>query len=279
MKRHTLRQSLNICALTLASIVGAGGGRAFGQVISGTIARLPESSAAMAIGDGINEVHVSWSIHGSDKGWFYGAVFTGDSEVAHAVGATAVEDIFNASTFDFTGPTSAQIGPLCDASCDPDGAGEFIILRSYLGFYGVLRVDDIYLEDGQWYLDATWWFQRGHTAKFSPVACSVQLDSPSYSEGTPVNLSVKLSNTSTSAVPVELKVWLEVPGVGPLTISRGGADGSVVFPAGYAATKPPFTLFTVGAQHARGTYLLGCRLVHPVTGKTKAEDHDLIVVQ
>lgn len=280
MKRHTVRQSLIICVFGMAFIFGAGASNAFAQIISGTITHWKESSSAVAIGDGTNEVHAYWSAHGSDKGWFYGAVYTGDTDVAHAVGATAVDDIFNASMFDFTWPgISTHIGPLCDADCDPDRVGDFIVLRGHLGNWGVLRIDDIYLDGGEWYLDGTWWFQQNQTAKFSPVDCNVQLDQPTYSDGAPVNLSLKFSNSSTSAVPVEFKVWVEAPGITPLTITRGGADGAVVFPAGFTATPPPFTVFTVGAQHPRGTYRVGCRLVHPVTGKTKAQDQDLVAVE
>ena len=127
----------------------------------------------------------------------------------------------------------------------------------------------------------TWVVSEGATPRsflLSPAACSsIHRATP---KGTPVNLSGSNSlNTSTSAVPVELKVWLEVPGVGPLTISRGGADGSVAFPAGLvAATKPPFTLFTVELWGRARTYLLGCRLVHPVTGKTKGRRITICIV-
>lgn len=140
------------------------------EVITGTITDWPESGLVMAIGDGVNDVHAWWSISSSDEGWFYGSGFTGNSDVAHAVGVTDVRQITDASIYSYT---DEVIGPFCDADCDPDSVGEFIVWRNINGYYGVLRIDDIVVQDidaPEATLSGTWWFQTDGTPDFSAVS-------------------------------------------------------------------------------------------------------------
>jgi hypothetical protein len=109
------------------------------------------------------------------------------------------------------------------------------------------------------------------------------LNQTSYTNGQPVVVPVfrfanTSANTSTVAEAVEIKVWLEVPGVAPIPFLRSGAYGSVVFPAGLDANLGPFTLFTVAPALPRGTYALSCRLLNPVTGKLQSEDLNTFTV-
>lgn len=106
-------------------------------VISGEILDWPESSASsLEIGDGINSVSLSWSVNTVDRGFFYGSIVTGDSDVALATDVTDVAQISDASVYDFT---DNVIGPLCDADCDSNGVGSFTVWKNIeTGHFGVL---------------------------------------------------------------------------------------------------------------------------------------------
>lgn len=139
-------------------------------VISGTVSDWPEFTGILTIGDGANSVQTTWSQNTWDKVYFYGwgSNLFASTEVAHAKGITDVTQISDVSSFTFE---SHYVGPLCDADCDADGTGEFIVLRNIdTGHYGVLRIDDV---SGLFYpdaaLDATWWFQTDGTSDFSVV--------------------------------------------------------------------------------------------------------------
>ena len=135
------------------------------SVISGTITDWQESSNIETIGDGTNHVSAWWSINTFDKGWLYGSVFTADSDVAFATGITDISQIIDASIFSFT---SGSTGPHCDADCDPDVVGDFVVWKNIsTNYYGVLRLDDIV---GFTLLNATWWFQTDGTADFSSAS-------------------------------------------------------------------------------------------------------------
>jgi len=138
----------------------------------------------LLIGDIANHLGISWDFGGSHKGFFNGRNdgYEADSAIAFATGVTDISQIKDASIFH---PLAWNyVGPLCDAVCDPDGVGDFIVLRSIsTGHYGVLRIDDIqysewwtsYDEFGSLFfrsgsLNGTWWFQTDGTGDFSSVS-------------------------------------------------------------------------------------------------------------
>ncbi len=138
------------------------------DVITGNIVDWPESGPNITIGDGINDVTLFWSIATLDFGFFYGSGFTGDSDVAIATGVTDISQITDASIFDFT---ADSVGPVGDADVDPMGIGTFLVWNNInTGYYGVLRVDDIYSTTGSFFdtfLNGTWWFQTDGSGDFS----------------------------------------------------------------------------------------------------------------
>ena len=114
-----------------------------------------------------------WSLNTDDRGFFYGSSATSepsDSEVAVATGVTDISQITDASIFSYT---SLSVGPLCDPDCNPGGIGAFVVWRNMIsGHYGVLRIDDIFVEDIDTPiadLDGTWWFQTDGTGSFNPI--------------------------------------------------------------------------------------------------------------
>jgi hypothetical protein len=99
------------------------------------------------------------------------------------------------------------------------------------------------------------------------VDCSLQTSAASYGNGQTVVLSSShLANHLPRALATELKLWLRLPGIAPLSLANAGADGSVVLPVGFDSTTGPVALFAVTAGLPRGSYEIGCRALDPVTG-------------
>lgn len=133
-------------------------------VISGTISDWAESGPLQVIGDGSNSVTLWWSICCSDRGYFYGSLFTGDSDVAVATGVTDISQIIDASIYSFVPSNTGLVG---DADWNPGGIGTFIVWENiFTGYYGALRVDDIVGTGGDATLNATWWFQTDGSGSF-----------------------------------------------------------------------------------------------------------------
>lgn len=132
------------------------------QITEGTISNWAESGPVLEIGDGTNSVNIWWSFDGIGKGYFYGSLFTGTSDVADARTITDYTQVTDASIFTFLNTNTTT---LCDADCDPDGVGDFVIYRNNSsGHFAILRIDDIVNTDT---LNATWWFQSNGSGDFS----------------------------------------------------------------------------------------------------------------
>lgn len=114
----------------------------------------------------------------------------------------------------------------------------------------------------------------------SGAVCDIQLNKTTFVNGDQVVASVfRFGNSQAAGLAVELKLWFELPGLAPVSLARSGADGSVVFPAGFNQNFGPVPLFTIAPSMPRGTYAFDCRMVNPVTGATLTEDLNLFQVQ
>jgi len=112
--------------LAIATLSAPAG--AYSEVISGVIDEWPESGTDLVLGDGVNSVRISWSLQFYDTGYFYGrGGIQGNSEVAALPEVTDVSEITDASTFTFNSYPPSSVGPLCDADCDPDLVGDFVV--------------------------------------------------------------------------------------------------------------------------------------------------------
>jgi hypothetical protein len=89
----------------------------------------------------------------------------------------------------------------------------------------------------------------------------------------------RLANPGPNPVPVEVKLWFEVPESPPVPFLTVGADGSFVLPSGFNQDFGPLTLATVQASYPRGQYQFNCRLLHAVTGAPLAEDSNPFQLQ
>ena len=132
------------------------------------------TSDPIKFGDGGESITFFWQGVSSHEGFFDGTLYPDFndpitySDVAFAVGVTDISQVKDASIFSFSDRTTL----LCDAVCDPDGVGDFVVARSALnGHYGVLRIDkidfftDTYSSWGE--LHGTWWFQTDGTGNFA----------------------------------------------------------------------------------------------------------------
>ena len=137
-----------------------------GELITGSIEDWAESGPLQVIGDGTNNVTLFWSINTSNRGFFYGSGFTGDSDVAIAPGISDIAEITDAASFAYT---SGFIGPVCDADCAGNGVGTFVVWNNInTGHFGALRIDDIVGSGLGATLNGTWWFQTDGSGDFQP---------------------------------------------------------------------------------------------------------------
>jgi hypothetical protein len=107
--------------------------------------------------------------------------------------------------------------------------------------------------------------------------CQVQVNQAAYVNGDTVTVSVlRLTNADPTAVNVEWKFWLGADAFAPV-----GIVNVPTFPlaAGLNQNYGPFALFPITAGLPRGDYELGCRLLDPVTGKTRSESIATFIVQ
>lgn len=106
-----------------------------------------------------------------------------------------------------------------------------------------------------------------------PPECDIQLNALAYMEGDTVTATIfRIANLSDTALAIEIKTWLAVPGLSPISVINAGADGSLVFSAGQEIDLGPAPLFDVTAAFPRGNYEFSCRMRDPVTGELLAED-------
>ena len=111
--------------------------------------------------------------------------------------------------------------------------------------------------------------------------CDIATEQASYQSGETVRLSVlRLTNSAAVTQLYEWKLWLKSPDFPDLTLVNLGSDSSLGLPAGFdvdfATLVGPVELFTLDdVLFPSGTYEIGCRLLHPVTG-AEYPDSDVI---
>jgi hypothetical protein len=112
------------------------------------------------------------------------------------------------------------------------------------------------------------------------LLCDIQLNQPVYDNGNVVTATtLRLANSGTATAPVELKIWVEGPGIPPISYANLGADGSLQFPPGLNQNLGPIPLFTVTPEHPRGAYAFSCRFLDPVTGASSFLDENPFTIR
>lgn len=117
-------------------------------------------------------------------------------------------------------------------------------------------------------------------ASIGPI-CDIQLSQTTFVNGNQVIAQVaRLANPGPNPVPVEVKLWFELPGsLPPVPFLTVGADGSFVLLAGSDQDFGPLNLVTVLPSFPRGPYSFNCRLLHAVTGALLGEDFNAFQLQ
>ncbi len=84
--------------------------------------------------------------------------------------------------------------------------------------------------------------------------------------------SYRVSNPSDHGREIELKTWVEGPGLAPVPVWGFGADEAFKLPPGYDEDYGPLGLFDVSGDLPAGSYQFKARVVDPVTGDIFSED-------
>ena len=138
-------------------------------------------------------------------------------------------------------------------------------------FVGTADVRPAYVPSGPGDVVISYWFFRHKRG------CEVQVNQSTYVNGDTVTVTVfRLTNSDPTTVNVELKFWLDADAFAPISLAN---VPTLPLPAGFDQNLGPFPLFLVTAPFPRGGYELGCRLLDPVTGKTRAESIASFVIQ
>jgi hypothetical protein len=127
------------------------------------------------------------------------------------------------------------------------------------------------------YSDYVSTFERRCMVDVPPVTpeCDIQLNQTSFGNGDTVTANVyRFANLTTAPIATEMKFWLGVPGIPPISVANVGSDGSIELPAGLDSDFGPIPLIPVAAALPRGTYEYSCRFLDPVTGELLAEDRN-----
>ncbi len=111
--------------------------------------------------------------------------------------------------------------------------------------------------------------------------CTVVVSSLAYGNGDSVTVMVLELRNSRPGVhaPIELKVWLGGDAIGPIGLVNTGAAGTFKLAPDSVRNYGPFSLPPITDGWPRGAYEIGCRLLHPITGRTISENVAAFTVQ
>lgn len=111
----------------------------------------------------------------------------------------------------------------------------------------------------------------------SGPGCRVEVNQATYVNGDTVSVTVfRLTNPDAVAANVELKWWLGGSAFAPVSVAN---VPSYSLAPHLDQSLGPFTFFAVTPTLPRGAYEIGCRLLHPVTGKKLSESIASFVIQ
>ena len=109
---------------------------------------------------------------------------------------------------------------------------------------------------------------------------TITMNKSTYSNGETVTATEFRVKNPGAATPVNLRVWVKVPGVGEVTLISVGSDGSFQLPANIDVNLGPLSLFTVSAEFPpKGVWEFNSRITNPTTGALISEDLNSITIQ
>lgn len=109
---------------------------------------------------------------------------------------------------------------------------------------------------------------------------SITMTQSTYTNGQTVTASEFRLKNAGAQTPVNVRVWLTVPGVGDVTLISIGSDGSFQLPGNVDVNLGPLSLFTVTSGFPpKGSWGFNSRITHPTTGVLLSEDLNPFTVQ
>ena len=105
------------------------------------------------------------------------------------------------------------------------------------------------------------------------IAFDITMTQTAYINGQILGASeFRPRNPSSAVVPVRLRVWMNVPILGEVTLIDVGADGTFLWPPNLNLNLGPVSFFAVAADFPRGNWQLNSRVTNPTTGALYSED-------
>ena len=110
--------------------------------------------------------------------------------------------------------------------------------------------------------------------------CEVVLDKESYLPGEFVTANLlRLSNTDSKDVEVELKIWFDSAEAPSLSVVNTGAFGNYVLAAGAVLDLGPVQVAQVVDSSTKGAHEFSCRLLDPTSGEILFNDRNLFNIE
>jgi hypothetical protein len=115
----------------------------------------------------------------------------------------------------------------------------------------------------------------------SSLVVDFQVGKSSYSMGETVASpsGCRITNQDITAATIELKIWLEAPGLQPISVFSVGADGTLVLTPGAAIQLEPLQPFIVTPSLPAGTYQIKTKILDPTTGQQLLETASSFAIQ
>ncbi len=110
---------------------------------------------------------------------------------------------------------------------------------------------------------------RAKAAESTSVILDMQMSKSSYTFGEDVSLidGCRIVNKAGQDATIEVKIWLEGPGLSPITLVSMGSDGSLILTPNANMKLNPMQDFKITQDLPAGTYQLKSRVLDPVTGQ------------
>jgi hypothetical protein len=101
----------------------------------------------------------------------------------------------------------------------------------------------------------------------------LKLEHRTYHQGDTVQTSAFwISNPSTQSRDVELKLWIELPGLQPISLGSLSIEEKLTLEPGFNRNYGAMALLEISDDSPAGTCRIGARLTDPVTGDVLSED-------
>ena len=122
---------------------------------------------------------------------------------------------------------------------------------------------------------------RDYFSILKGMAFDITMSQSTYVVGETVSApEFRVRNPSSAPVAASLRVWLNVPIVGEVTLIDVGDDGSFLLPPNLNQNLGPFDLFVVTAGFPpKGNWQFNSRIENPTTGALISEDINKFVIQ